>query len=121
MLIEGVTHLVDIESPTLIWNNTANPGSGASDGNGGGLLINGQAIADIGGDYAGLGVISANHAKNGGGVAVQSGGGLRLFSAVAGIPALIAGNTADTMRSALRSPHAELSGLRHRGRLGLRS
>ena len=91
--IEGATHLVDLESPTLFWENTANPGS--TDGSGGGLQVIGhQAVADIGGTYIGLGVISSNHAKHGGGIAVESGGGLRLFSTVADEPALITDNTA---------------------------
>ena len=92
--IESATHLVDLESPTLIWNNTANPGS--TDGSGGGLQVTNQAVADIGGTYAGTGVIASNHARYGGGIAVESGGGLRLFSTVADEPALIADNTART-------------------------
>jgi predicted outer membrane repeat protein len=94
ILIENIARLVDLESPTLIWQNTANPGS--SSGFGGGIEIYGQASADIGGTYDGLGVISFNHAKYGGGIAVLAGGGLRLFTTVLGDPALIANNTADT-------------------------
>jgi hypothetical protein len=93
ILVENIARLVDLESPTLLWMNTADPGS--SSGFGGGLEIYGQASADIGGTYIGLGVVSSNHAKYGGGIAVLAGGGLRLFSTVAGDPALVTDNTAD--------------------------
>ena len=80
--IEGTTHLSVLDFSISIANNTANPSS--PDGAGGGLQIFGSgATADIGSAGDGIATIHGNQARNGGGVAVQNGGGLRLFSAEA--------------------------------------
>jgi len=92
IFINGQTHLFVLEDNTLIeYNQAVTNGTGL----GGGLFVYGPAIADIG--STGLNnapVISHNSAYNGGGVAVEYSGIVRLFSTIASTPARIEFNTA---------------------------
>lgn len=92
--IQGTTHLFVLEDQTWISGNTVAVGDG--DGSGGGIAIAGAtALADIGSPgFGGLGLISGNSARNGGGIAVSNGGTARVFSTVAGVPARIVDNVA---------------------------
>lgn len=93
--LDGATHLLALEPSIYIFDNTADPNN-TSDGTGGGIQIFGlSAVADIGSPgLNGSAVVDSNHARVGGGIAVQGGGGLRLFSTVGGLPATLSGNGA---------------------------
>jgi len=79
--IEGETHLFALEDQTWLLHNHANVNDGG-DGTGGALqLLGSEAVADIGSPgIFGFAVIFDNDARLGGGVAVQQGATLRLFS-----------------------------------------
>lgn len=87
--IVNETHLYALDSPILVKSNHA---AGA----GGGLLVAGtNSRADIGSPgWFSEAVISGNDAFDGGGVAVQDNGIVRLFATVPGAPARIEGNVA---------------------------
>jgi len=95
--IEGDTRLFILEPNTIIEANSAlgQEGPDAGWGYGGGLQINAPARADIGSPgYHGLGVITGNGARYGGGVAVRPGGVFRFFSTDASQPITVSNNTA---------------------------
>ncbi len=93
--IEGDTHLYMLHPHTLITFNTAGSDQVLGNTKGGGMQINGPAVAEIGApSNFGDGAISRNTADYGGGIAVEPGGILRLFSSDASDPVTIAYNTA---------------------------
>ncbi len=85
--IEGKTHLYMSGNNSSISYNTAS-------GNGGGIQINGPAIAEIGSPGDANGAISHNKAGYGGGVAIEPGGLLRLYSTDSNAPVSISDNAA---------------------------
>lgn len=95
--IEGDTRLFILEPNTMIEANNAlgQEGSDAGWGYGGGIQVNAPARADIGSPgYHGLGVITGNGARYGGGIAVRPGGNVRIFSTDATQPVTISNNAA---------------------------
>ncbi len=93
--IEGDTHLYMLQPRTLITSNSAGSDQVLGNTKGGGMQINGPAVAEIGApSNAGDGAISRNTADYGGGIAVEPGGTLRLFSSDASDPVTVAYNTA---------------------------
>jgi predicted outer membrane repeat protein len=97
--IEGDTHLYMLQPQTLIAYNHA---GGDVLGNGGGIQINANAIADIASPSSGgEGVISRNTSDYGGGIAVEPDGELRLYSSDSSDPVTIAYNTANRTGGAI--------------------
>lgn len=100
--ITGSTYMSILDDHTLIWLNQA------PNGNGGGIQVVGPAYASIGSPgESGLGVIYANHARNGGGISIQSGGSngdsadVQVFTLDPARPVRIHGNSADQNGGAL--------------------